>query len=123
MISTAVSISTPEVFPPGATGRALWWQRTRWIVRNPAQGFQIYLLGYDLSDMMLITNDVTGTPGQAPYSRYRVWRNSAGRKAWSYQHSIPIGGSRYVKLWFGWTVKNPPARLSLKFVPFSLASW
>lgn len=111
------------LFPPGATGRALWWQRTRWIWRNPAQGFQTYMLGFDAGDMLLIRNDITGTPGEAPYARYRVWRNTAGRKVWSWQHSIPIGGRRYVKIWFGWTVKETIGRFCLKFVPVSFSSY
>ena len=113
----------PKSYPPGATGWRLWWQRTCWIARNPAQGFQVYLLGFDASDMMLIANDMTGTPGEAPYCRYRVWRDPEGRRLWSYQRSISIGGRIYVKLWFGWTVKEEIERFSLKFVPFSLSSY
>lgn len=34
-----------EIYPPGVKRFALWWQRTCWICRNPAHGFQSRLLG------------------------------------------------------------------------------
>lgn len=113
----------PEVFPPGATGRRLWWQRTRWIWRNPAQGFQIYLFGYDAIYAVETVKRQSGTPKQAPFMRLVEIDAWPDVTLFSYTRSIPIGGRRYIKVWFGWTKKVPPNRYSLKFVPFSLSSY
>lgn len=105
----------PDRYPAGVTGWRLWWQRTGWICRNPAQGFQAYMLGYAATPFYLVTDEARGT------MRTRLWRSAAGKRVFSYQWNIPIGGGRHIKMWFGWALKASINRFSLKFIPFGVS--
>lgn len=92
-----------DKYPSGVTGWRLWWQRTTWICRNPAQGFQTYLLGYDARGYFLVFDETKEG------ARTRVWRRLGYGQIFSYQ----TGGA-----WFGWAFKPGINRFSLKFIPF-----
>ncbi|QSY98601.1 hypothetical protein J2J97_32370 (plasmid) [Rhizobium bangladeshense] len=113
-----------DKYPPGATGFSLWWQRTCWICRNPAQGFQAYLFGFDMLDVFKRAQTETGISGKAPFTRWIVYeRISNGAQFFSYQRNIPLLAGVYIKLWFGWAGKTSAQRYSLKCVPFSLGRY
>ena len=102
-------------YPRGATGWRLWWQRTRWIYRNPAQGFQAYLLGYSATNHYLAVDRVTANGG-----RYREWRGLRPRVVYARQVNVRLTDRYYIKMWFGWALKANMNRFTLKFVPFSI---
>lgn len=106
----------PDKYPAGVTGFRLWWQRTCWIWRNPAQGFQVYAFGYDMTYSYLEQETIAGNITTKTYML------PSGRRIFSYQRNVPLLAGYYVKLWFGWAKKTSILRYSLKFVPFSIAS-
>src|SRR6478752_8245827 len=65
----------PKQYPSGVHGMALWWQRTCWICRNPAQGWQARVLGVPAAGTLLINIEESGNPsfdtGNRLY-RYRL---------------------------------------------------
>ncbi|QIG74994.1 hypothetical protein EVC26_075 [Rhizobium phage RHph_I72] len=102
-------------YPTGATGWSLWWQRTRWICRNPAQGFQTFLLGYSATNYYLV-NDEELIGG----SRYREWKDVNGHTIFADQRQVRLAGKYYLKQWFGWALKPSINRFTFKFVPISI---
>ena len=54
--------------------------------------------------------------------RTRIYILGNGRRIFSYERNIPIGGRFKIKMWFGWARKTSIIRYSLKFVPFSIAA-
>lgn len=89
----------PALYPSGVTGAALWWQRTCWIARNPAQGVGLVLLGIPASDVDTV--EYRSQPvSEAPGFYYHM---SAGRRVgWGYKAYWSLWGTRYVKVWIGW---------------------
>lgn len=104
-------------YPAHSSRWELWWQRTRWIIRNPAQGFQVYWFGYSATGYYLVLARV-GSDGVS--SPYRVWKNAKGHTLFAYQPRIDITRKYYVKMWYGWAKKENINRFSFKFVPFSI---
>lgn len=113
----------PELYPSGVRGASLWWQRTCWICRNPAQGFAVKAFGYSMSSSYMEDEVFKGIHGQAPYVNVKTYILGNGRRIFSYQRNVPIGGRRYIKIWFGWAKKTNILRYSLKLVPISFGSW
>lgn len=109
---------------PAAAGWRLWWQRTCWIARNPAQGFQAIPFGYQRATVFLQIDKQTVTADGFMTARYREYRYYAARISndrtlFSYQRNVKLWRDIYLKLWFGWAVKESIGRLSLKCVPIS----
>lgn len=107
----------PDKYPAGATGFRLWWQRTCWIWRNPAQGFQVYAFGYSMSSSYM-ESQAGGLHWQTD-----IFILGNGDRIFSHKRQIPIGGRYYIKMWFGWARKTGIIRYSLKFVPFSIGRY
>lgn len=113
----------PDKYPAGVGGASLWWQRTCWICRNPAQGFGVKLFGYSMNSSYMENETTTGRAGEAPFTCLRIYILGNGRRIFSYQRNIPLGGKRYLKLWFGWAKKTNILRYSMKVVPISFGTW
>ncbi|QIG73229.1 hypothetical protein EVC02_008 [Rhizobium phage RHph_N17] len=107
----------PEKYKAGVRGVPLWWQRTCWICRNPAQGFCVYAFGYPMS-MSYLADEIV-----KPHSKYKTYRLGNGDLIFSYQVDVPLFGKRHLKLWFGWARKTSILRYSLKAVPISFDTW
>lgn len=89
----------PHLYPSDVTGWQLWWQRTCWICRNPAQGFALELLGIPGGLVGLIAYSSASIDPPGLY--YHL--DGAGRKiGWGYKAYWPLWGKRYVKVWIGW---------------------
>lgn len=89
----------PEIYPPNATGVELWWQRTCWICRNPAQGFALKMLGIP-GEMV---SQVAYSSAQVEPPGFYWHIDASGRKiGWGYKTYLPLWGKRYVKIWLGW---------------------
>lgn len=107
----------PDKYPAGVRGASLWWQRTCWICRNPAQGFGVYAFGYSMSSSYTESEVAEGD------LTIKIFILGDGRRIFSYQRNVPLWGKTYLKLWFGWARKTNILRYSLKVVPFSFGTW
>ncbi|QIG68859.1 hypothetical protein EVB71_007 [Rhizobium phage RHph_Y55] len=106
----------PDKYPADARGVSLWWQRTCWICRNPAQGFGIYAFGYPM------TSSYMASEVKADGITTKIYVLGDGERIFSYQRNIPLWGKTYAKIWFGWARKTNILRYSLKVVPFSFGT-
>lgn len=98
----------PEIYPP-ATGFKLWWQRTCWICRNPAHGWQARVMGFPTEGHSVIfTRMKTGgiqSDGRT-FTIKTIMKSASGKTYFSYRSEKKLFGSRYLKVWIGW---NPTA--------------
>ncbi|MGG7535361.1 DUF7338 family protein [Rhizobium sp. 12,4] len=85
----------------GLSGWRLWWQRTCWICRNPAHGWQSRLLGMPAFGTIIARQWISEDPKQQVY----IMQTAAGVRFFCFKRDQPIGGSFYLKLWFGWVNK------------------
>lgn len=77
----------PDIYPP-ATGIKLWWQRTRWICRNPSHGWQAKVLGFPTVGHVVVSDG----------DRWTVMKDAKGRTYFSFRVYSP-------KIWLGWNKK------------------
>lgn len=112
----------PALYPSGVTGIALWWQRTCWIARNPAQGVALAVLGIPAERV-----DVIGyRRGSAliiadPPGLYYHLDTASRPVGWGYKAYWRLWGTRYVKVWIGWADIRHDGRhheIELQFNPF-----
>jgi len=83
-------------YDPAAKGWKLWWQRTCWICRNPAHGFQSNLLGMSAEALVyLIKPDDKANP------RYWLMANNHHR-FFMWKREQPLFAGWYLKIWLGW---------------------
>lgn len=77
-----------------AQGVALWWQRTRWIWRNPSGGFDLFVLGQKKAEATKWISDKKG-------NRVAHMMNEDG---WffSIQRDIYWSKTKFIKIWVGW---------------------
>nr|CAI3971113.1 hypothetical protein ORM20_00064 [Ochrobactrum phage ORM_20] len=89
---------------PDVSGVKLWWQRTKWIARNPAYGFSAYVLGfknegvkvlYEKGEWVDDWND-----GKLHYHAY-VYEDSSGRKFFGFRNRYKLFGM-IMSCWIGW---------------------
>jgi hypothetical protein len=66
-----------EGYDSGAKGFSLWWQRTCWVCRNPAHGWQSIVLGF-----------------------------KGENKGFTFKRDIVLTDSYYLKLWLGWSNRS-----------------
>jgi len=96
-----------EGYDPNAKGFKLWWQRVRWICRNPAYRFNAYVLGFAAEGSVLIFE----AGDQWPNFRYWTVMRSAG--GW---HFFGYRGKN--DRWFGWNYMAYAGRHQIKSKPF-----
>ncbi|WP_315859845.1 hypothetical protein [Rhizobium leguminosarum] len=83
------------------TGCRLWWQRTCWICRNPAHGWQSELLGMPAAGSIIVRQVISDTPKNQWY----VMETAKGVRFFCWKRDQPLFGGFYLKLWFGWVNK------------------
>lgn len=66
-----------EGYAADAKNFKLWWQRTCWICRNPAHGWQSIVLGF-----------------------------KGENKGFTFKKDVPLFGDYYLKLWLGWSNRS-----------------
>lgn len=103
----------PDIYPP-ATGFKLWWQRTCWICRNPAHGWQSNLLGFPADGTVVLSDRQKGP------SRTVVMQTAKGKKFFSWRRDAKLGPFT-LKTWFGWNPRAYDGRNHhYEFQPFGL---
>ncbi|MBY3247429.1 DUF7338 family protein [Rhizobium laguerreae] len=90
----------------GLTGWRLWWQRTCWICRNPAHGWQSELLGMPAAGSTIVSQVLSETPKNQWY----VMETAKGVRFFCWKRDQPLFGGFYLKLWFGWVNKSYDGR-------------
>lgn len=90
----------------GLTGWRLWWQRTCWICRNPAHGWQSELLGMPAAGSTVLDQRISSDPKQQWY----LMETTKGVRFFCWKRDHPIGGGFYVKIWVGWVNKSYDGR-------------
>lgn len=88
-------------YKPGLTGCALWWQRTCWICRNPAHGWQSELLGMPAAGSIIFRQVISETPKNQWY----VMETAKGVRFFCFKRDQPLFGGFYLKIWLGWVNK------------------
>lgn len=80
----------------GLKGWRLWWQRTCWICRNPAHGWQAEILGVSTAGLVTIEQTHEGK------NHWFLFRNAKGHKFFCVKRDVPLFAGRYIKLYLGW---------------------
>ncbi|MBY3223734.1 hypothetical protein HFO04_01565 [Rhizobium laguerreae] len=88
-------------YKPALTGWALWWQRTCWICRNPAHGWQSELLGMPSAGSIIVRQVISDTPKNQWY----VMETARGVRFFCFKRDQPLFGGYYLKVWLGWVNK------------------
>jgi hypothetical protein len=83
-------------YKAGSKGWRLWWQRTCWICRNPAHGWQAEILGMSTAGLMTIEQAHDGK------NHWFLFRNAKGQQFFCVKRDVPLAGSFYIKLYLGW---------------------
>ncbi|MBY5727779.1 hypothetical protein [Rhizobium leguminosarum] len=83
------------------TGWRLWWQRTCWICRNPAHGWQSELLGMPAAGSIIVRQVISETPKNQWY----VMETAKGVRFFCFKRDQPLFGGYYLKVWLGWVNK------------------
>jgi hypothetical protein len=110
-------------YEKGVKGLKLWWQRTRWICRNPAYRFGAEILGFldegykvvwegNKTDFLNDNGDVV-----------TIMEAANGKRYFSYRAHFALGSKHYIKIWLGWnTSAYGGVWHQLKSLPFSVKS-
>lgn len=85
----------------GLKGLQLWWQRTCWICRNPAHGWQSELLGMPAAGSIIVRQAISETPKNQWY----VMETAKGVRFFCWKRDQPLFGGYYLKIWLGWVNK------------------
>ncbi|RXT18774.1 hypothetical protein B5P46_28195 [Rhizobium leguminosarum] len=93
-------------YEPDLTGWDLWWQRTCWICRNPAHGWQSELLGMPAFGTIIAQQWISEDPKQQIY----LMQTARGVRFFCFKRDQPLFGGFYLKLWFGWVNKSYDGR-------------
>ncbi|MBB2678682.1 UNVERIFIED_ORG: hypothetical protein M2312_002186 [Rhizobium esperanzae] len=88
-------------YEPGLSGWRLWWQRTCWICRNPAHGWQSELLGMPAAGATVLEERI----GENPKRQWFLMQTAAGVRFFCWKRDQPLFAGVYLKLWFGWVNK------------------
>jgi hypothetical protein len=86
----------------GAKGLELWWQRTRWICRNPCYGLNAYPLGFNHEGYSVLSETEMGDFSKRDASYFNLMKSFDGKKYFSYRRNIPLWRDWYLKVWLGW---------------------
>ncbi|QIG77544.1 hypothetical protein EVB61_227 [Rhizobium phage RHph_TM21B] len=82
-------------YKSGLKGFSLWWQRTCWICRNPAHGWQSNLLGMSVDGFEFIEKIDISTP------KWYLMKNNK-HTFFMWKKDQRLFSKYYLKLWFGW---------------------
>ncbi|MGR8923872.1 DUF7338 family protein [Rhizobium leguminosarum] len=88
-------------YKAGLAGWGLWWQRTCWICRNPAHGWQSELLGMPAAGSIIVRQVIS----ESPKNQWYVMETAKGVRLFCFKRDQPLFGGFYLKLWFGWVIK------------------
>ncbi|MBY3260372.1 hypothetical protein HFO15_01655 [Rhizobium laguerreae] len=88
-------------YTAGLTGWDLWWQRTCWICRNPAHGWQSELLGMPAYGTIIAQQWISEDPKQQFY----LMQTARGIRFFCFKRDQPLFGGFYLKIWLGWVNK------------------
>ncbi|PDS45205.1 hypothetical protein CO662_24905 [Rhizobium anhuiense] len=88
-------------YTPNLTGWSLWWQRTCWICRNPAHGWQSALLGMPAFGTIIAQQWISEDPKQQFY----LMQTARGVRFFCFKRDQPLIGGFYLKIWLGWVNK------------------
>lgn len=88
-------------YEAGLSGWRLWWQRTCWICRNPAHGWQSRLLGMPAAGSRIIEQQITDDPKQQWY----LIETAKGQRFFCFKRDQPLLRGFYLKIWLGWVNK------------------
>lgn len=107
---------------PATVGwKKLWWQRVKWICRNPSYRFNAEVLGFLHEGYKVISETNPTADWGTNTTNYVVMEDAKGERYFSYRANIDIGGKRYIKLWIGWnTMAYGGVYHQLKSLPGSL---
>lgn len=83
-------------YKAGLKGWRLWWQRTCWICRNPAHGWQAEVLGMSTAGLVTIQQAYEGK------NHWFLFRNAKGQQFFCIKRDVPLFTGRYIKLYLGW---------------------
>lgn len=83
-------------YKAGLTGFALWWQRTCWICRNPAHGWQAEVLGMSTDGLVTIDQKHNGK------NHWFLFVNGKRQRFFCIKRDVPLFGGWYVKAYIGW---------------------
>ncbi len=87
----------------GGTGWKLWWQRTRWICRNPGYGFDAYILGFDHAGYVVLSESGPAPDFSEPRAFYsNRMRAADGKLYFTWRRNIPLVSGHFLKIWVGW---------------------
>ena len=120
---------TEHILTPDSGWRK-WWNRTRWIWRNPGQYFEYYVLGIpimdDYNEEYEGNINIQDIPVFRPGYLRKTIINYDGRKIWGYRKIFewPLIG-RCCNMQFGWRVWGskigPGTMAKLVFSPISFS--
>lgn len=94
-------------YDPQAKGLKLWWQRIRWICRNPAYRFNAHILGFDAA-----TSKIIFEHGVQDWPNFNYWTVIESKGGWRF-----FGWRGDRDLWFGWNYIPYGGRHQLKAKP------
>jgi hypothetical protein len=105
---------------PEVSGFKLWLQRTMWIIRNPAHGWQSKFLGYDISKGTSKIYSRMWHDGETGHSfKGYIIHTAEGKTYFTIKADIEISSKFYLKLWIGWSDRAYDGTYShLLFQPF-----
>lgn len=83
------------------SGWRLWWQRTCWICRNPAHGWQSELLGMPAAGAVILEQQI----GEQPKRQWYLMETANGVRFFCFKRDQPLVGGWYLKIWLGWVNK------------------
>jgi hypothetical protein len=114
-----------DLYPAGATGLKLWWQRTRWICRNPAAGWNAVVLGFDTAGHTVVwesaPNPTSIDFGKGGKVYANVMQSANGTRYFTYRRNWSLGSTKYLKQWFGWNYMAYDGKhLPVNFMPISI---
>lgn len=118
-------------YEKGVTGVKLWWQRTRWIMRNPAHGLEAEVFGLTKESVAQIVYSTQGPNALAPGNTrtkagsppgYYTMKDKNGKTiGWGVFVMKPWLGNFVCKIWFGWAHimhDRKHYQIELQFNPF-----
>lgn len=92
--------------PGGAGAFKRWYYRMRWLMRNPAQGFGMRVLGLPVAGTTFETLAASKGPitwtGQKTDWQFNKLTTANGRDYFEFRMSLKVSFSTYIKIWLGW---------------------